>query len=138
MHFDCGSFVRYCFRTILGPGLVPPGIRMKDIAPSVWSSKSTVQLAGLDVLPADIVYAGEDHVGLATGNQEYLKPENGAAGIPAGQTVHAWFARMGIVKTSLASPSRGEPHWTEIRRWQKWVEAPSTSSTAAAASSSRP
>ncbi|HKO10719.1 MAG TPA: NlpC/P60 family protein, partial [Acidobacteriaceae bacterium] len=120
MHFDCGSFVRYCFRTTLGPGLVTPGIRMRDVAPSVWSSDSGKKLADVDVLPADIVYAGEEHVGLATGNQEYLKAENGAAGITAGDTVHAWFARMGIVKTSLASPRPGQPTWTEIRRWQKW------------------
>lgn len=120
MHFDCGSFVRYCFRTILGPALVTPGIQMHDLAQSVWSSDSGKKLSEVDVLPADIVYAHGTHVGLTTGKPEYLKAENGAVGIPADETVHAYFAKMGVVKTSLASPRAGEPSWSEIRRWQKW------------------
>ena len=151
MHFDCGSFVRYCFRTILGPTLVRPGIQMHDFAQSVWSSDSGKKLADVDVLPADIVYVDKEHVGLATGSAEYVRqaqdsgllprptPSAGSAAgaFKEGETVHAWFARMGIAKTSLASPTRGQPKWTEIRRWQKWVETPAASSTAAPASSSR-
>ena len=118
MHFDCGSFVRYCFRTVLGPGLVLPGIQMHDLAKAIWpSTGSGGSLANADVLPADIVYSGASHVGLTTGKAEYLKGESTAAGIPADETVHAFYAKMGVVKTKLLGT---DPTWTEVRRWQKW------------------
>ena len=118
MHFDCGSFVRYCFRTVLGPDLVRPNIQMHDLAASVWSDSDKGKLADADVLPADIVYSGKSHVGLATGKAAYLKMDASGAGIPADETVHAFYAKMGVVKTGLLGP---EPKWTEVRRWPKWA-----------------
>lgn len=118
-HFDCGSFVRYCYRTVLGSTLVPPGIQMHDLAKGIWPSPgSGIGLGSADVLPADIVYSGKSHVGLATGKAAYLKSDSSAAGIIPDETVHAFYAKAGIVKTKLTGP---DPAWTEVRRWQKWA-----------------
>lgn len=117
-HFDCGSFVRYCFRTVLGPSLVRPGIQMHDLAKAIWPSTGSDRSPGnADVLPADIVYSGRSHVGLTTGKATYLSGEGTAAGIPADKTVHAFYAKMGVVMTDI---SGSDPRWTEIRRWEKW------------------
>jgi hypothetical protein len=119
MHFDCGSFVRYCFRTVLGPALVRPGIQMHDLAQQVWpSSSSSVSLGDAGVLSANIVYSkGGGHVGFTTGKLADLTAANGGTGIPAEETVHAFYAKMGVVKTKRVCQ---EPVWGEVRHCQKW------------------
>ena len=118
MHFDCGSFVRYCFRTVLGPALVPPNIQMHDLCQAIWPvSGAGRSLSDADVLPADIVYSGASHVGLATGKAAYLKADSSGREIVPDETVHAFYAKMGIVKTRLVG---ADPVWTEVRRWKKW------------------
>jgi hypothetical protein len=115
MHFDCGSFVRYCFRTVLGSAILPLNVRMADIAnPPIWTKSSgSASIDKVDLLPADIVYTADGHhVGLATGSAAYTK----ASLVPADQSVHAYYAKWGMKQTAIGD----NPSWGVVRRWTKW------------------
>jgi hypothetical protein len=116
MHFDCGSFVRYCFRTVLGAGILPMGTLMKTVAPQIWPAPGAASsIDQIDVLPADIVYTADGNpVGVTTGRADYTKT---SPTVPAGQSVHAYYAKVGIIKTPIAGP---DPNWRVLRRWTKW------------------
>jgi cell wall-associated NlpC family hydrolase len=116
MHFDCASFVRYCFRQVLGTTILPLGITMKSIAPQIWpTSGGPATIDKVDILPADIVYtAGEDHVGMATGNAAYIKIPS----IQGDQSIHAYYAKVGVIQTLISGP---DPRWGVVRRWKRWT-----------------
>jgi cell wall-associated NlpC family hydrolase len=110
MHFDCASFVRYCFRTVLGPAILPPGTIMKNVAAQIWPAPGGhTPLTQADVLPADILYtANGHHVGIATGSAEHTKT---SPTVPSDQSIHAYYAKVGVIRT---------PSWGVVRRWTKW------------------
>jgi hypothetical protein len=116
MHFDCASFVRACFRTVLGPAILPPGTVMKNVAAQIWPKPgSQVPITQVDVLPADILYtANGHHVGLATGSAAYTKT---SPMVPSDQSIHAYYAKVGVIQTPVAGP---DPSWGVVRRWTKW------------------
>jgi len=117
MHFDCASFVRYCFRAVLGAKILPPGTIMKAIATQIWPSPGgggPTSITDVDVWPADILYTANDHhVGIATGGASYSK----AAWIPSNQSIHAYYAKVGVIQTSISGP---DPRWGIVRRWTTW------------------
>jgi hypothetical protein len=116
MHFDCGSFVRYCFRTVLGAAILPLGTRMADTAKQIWPvAGGHTPIAQVDILPADILYTADgDHVGLATGSAAYTKT---SPTVPGDQSIHAYYAKGGMAETRVDGPN---PRWGVVRRWTKW------------------
>jgi hypothetical protein len=62
MHFDCASFVQPCFRTVLGPAILPPGTIMKNVAAQIWPKPgSQTPIAQVNILPADILSLPRSH-----------------------------------------------------------------------------
>lgn len=115
MHFDCASFVRHCFRTVLGPAILPPGTIMQNVAAQIWPKPGKqISITQVDVLPADILYTAGGHVGLATGSAAYAKT---SPTVPGDQSIHAHYARVGVIQTPVAG---ADPNWGVVRRWAKW------------------
>jgi cell wall-associated NlpC family hydrolase len=116
MHFDCASFVRYCFRTVLGPAILPTATVMKNVAAQIWPTPgSQTPISQADLLLADILYtANGHHVGIATGSAAYTKT---SSMVPSGQSIHAYSAKVGVIQTPVGGP---DPKWGVVRRWAKW------------------
>jgi cell wall-associated NlpC family hydrolase len=94
MHFDCASFVRYCFRTVLGLSILPLGTVMKNVAKQIWPAPGAqTPITQVDLLPADILYtANGHHVGIATGSAANTKT---SPTVPGDQSIHAYYAKVG-------------------------------------------
>jgi len=115
LHFDCASFVRHCYRTVLGTAIMPKGIIMMNVAEQIWPLHGGPKtIGGVDILPADIVYTNSGHVGLATGSDVYTVT---LPRVPNEQSIHAYYAKVGVIQTPIAGP---DPHWNIVRRWKNW------------------
>ncbi len=112
-HFDCAGFVRHCFRSVLGSGIIPTqGLLMRSVAQPVWSAGSQ-PLTSLKLYPADLLYdAGYTHVGIATGDVSLA-----SAGVSdPGNVLHCYSATVGVMMTPLTQYVQ----WKYVYRWTKW------------------
>ncbi len=113
LHFDCAGFVRQCFRSVLGAAIIPTNISMRQQARLIWQvGKGRItDIKQVEIYPADLLYtANGTHVGLATGSPEHWGGTPGQAG----QSIHAFYARVGVVKTPIDGKA---PRWAAVYRW---------------------
>ena len=98
---------------------------MKVVAEQIWpKSGAPKSIADVEVLPADILYTpGSKHVGLATGHAMFTMT---MPRIPSDDSIHAYYARVGVIKTPIDGP---DPHWGIVRRWKNWGAGASGTAT---------
>jgi cell wall-associated NlpC family hydrolase len=116
LHFDCAGFVRYCFRLILGAAMIPTNATMRSQSQPIWSvGQGGIQSA--DILPADLLYTSNySHVGVATGSDSY----NWWSFFPADYSFHAYYGKVGVLKTPILGGANDAPVWSHVYRWTKW------------------
>jgi cell wall-associated NlpC family hydrolase len=115
LHFDCAGFVRHCFRSILGAAIIPTNVGMRAQMQKVFDGSGSVSIRDADILPADVVFTRDgSHCGLAAGPRKY------ARGYWGDNTLHAWYAKIGVVETDIVGSSPDSPDWWYVYRWTKW------------------
>ncbi len=106
LHFDCGGFVRNCFRQVLGVAIIPVNFGMRASCTCLNPGKEA--LPTVEIWPADILFTEDfSHVGLATGGWPVL----------SNYAIHAWYAMVGVVKTPMTDAA---PAWCWAYRWPTW------------------
>jgi hypothetical protein len=115
LHFDCAGFVRHCFRTVLGVAIIPTNVGMRAQMQPVFDGAKDKDIRDADILPADVVFTRDgSHCGLAAGPRKY------ARGYWGDNTLHAWYAKIGVVETDIQGSAPDSPVWWYVYRWTNW------------------
>jgi cell wall-associated NlpC family hydrolase len=115
LHFDCAGFVRHCFRSVLGVAVIPTNVAMRGQMQNVFDGSGGASIRDAEILPADVVFTRDgSHCGLATGPRKY------ARGYWGDNSLHAWFAKVGVVETDIQGSAPDSPVWWYVYRWSKW------------------